>query len=932
MEACRILCTVMLLICSVFAEWGVEGSSGNVVFLVENDGSTYITTPPVTSIPDTLTGKVNGKVVGFSSSLLTSGSEPVSWFDIINKPNVFPPESHTQDISTINDLQTALNNKAALTHTHGISDVDSLQNVLDSKEPVIVLGTDNKYLFRDKTWKEIDWSEIINKPSTYSPTSHIHIISDVTELQTALNGKENNLGNPSVDGQLLSSTTSGTRSWVNSYSHPIQSAINPTLTEANVLASLKVNTFGHTTAATTRTLTLSNLGYTGDNNANYYVHPTGDGNLHVPATSTTNNKKVLTAGSTAGSLNWSFVDWDDVLNKPTEFPPATHTQNISTINNLQSTLDDKQPLDSDLTAVAALTHSNRHVMVSNGSSWTRRALVEDDLPSLSAAKITSGTLDNARLSFDPSSFAKLSLGTVRAAGGFATSLETGRDVFASGLYTYRFMRDALNKPAGISLGSVLTWGHGVAGAGQLAVGWTAGDHNKLVFRSLRDTQNDWWNWKQIYHTGYKPTPDDIGAAPAITGTAYKVLSIQSDGSGVKTGCLRDLGNYAAIDNAERFAIIHSTDQAAISLQSQGGNRFWISSAPSVLNIGGSGTTAPENGQLQIYHNSRVVIPSLPLLVGKATATTGNPYKIEVEGNQLIGGNATIGGHAAFGGTVHLNGNIKILNKAGNGYIDFLTRNTSGTEAVADLSNVGSLAMEAASPFLTITPYSNGGIVFNTPSSPSGQHAHWITRSANDGVLRISREVNGESSLMMAFAPNVNDILFDSDLYIQGEVFAHDKITIYSNPTGGNIIVPYGLDIRGGTEGSGYTGRLELRSSIASLSLVNTTSRYTVATDFVMEESDHVVSSGIKHEVYEQITSSSANYNPHKSLLRLWHSEAMTIVFANLPSNPTGYYTAAMFTVYNPTSVTHSVNGVSIWPNQSRQFVYDYSSSKWMTSY
>lgn len=35
-----------------------------------------------------------------------------------------------------------------------------------------------------------------------------------------------------------------------------------------------------------------------------YTHPTGDGNLHVPSTSTTNNGKFLMAGSTAGSLSW----------------------------------------------------------------------------------------------------------------------------------------------------------------------------------------------------------------------------------------------------------------------------------------------------------------------------------------------------------------------------------------------------------------------------------------------------------------------------------------------------------------------------------------------------------------------------------------------------------------------------------------------------
>jgi hypothetical protein len=38
--------------------------------------------------------------------------------------------------------------------------------------------------------------------------------------------------------------------------------------------------------------------------ANYYVHPTGDSHLHVPATGATNDGKVLTAGATAGSLTW----------------------------------------------------------------------------------------------------------------------------------------------------------------------------------------------------------------------------------------------------------------------------------------------------------------------------------------------------------------------------------------------------------------------------------------------------------------------------------------------------------------------------------------------------------------------------------------------------------------------------------------------------
>ncbi|SCB41220.1 hypothetical protein [Rhizobium lusitanum] len=50
--------------------------------------------------------------------------------------------------------------------------------------------------------------------------------------------------------------------------------------------------------------------------ANNYVHPTGDGNLHVPSTGIGSSKKVLTAGGAAGSMTWSFVDFADVAGKP----------------------------------------------------------------------------------------------------------------------------------------------------------------------------------------------------------------------------------------------------------------------------------------------------------------------------------------------------------------------------------------------------------------------------------------------------------------------------------------------------------------------------------------------------------------------------------------------------------------------------------------
>ena len=48
-----------------------------------------------------------------------------------------------------------------------------------------------------------------------------------------------------------------------------------------------------------------------------YVHPSTDGNLHVPATSTTNNLKVLKAGATAGVFAWGNVAFSELTGVPT---------------------------------------------------------------------------------------------------------------------------------------------------------------------------------------------------------------------------------------------------------------------------------------------------------------------------------------------------------------------------------------------------------------------------------------------------------------------------------------------------------------------------------------------------------------------------------------------------------------------------------------
>jgi hypothetical protein len=91
---------------------------------------------------------------------------------------------------------------------------------------------------------------------------------------------------------------------------------------ATVRATISAADAGHThSAATTGTAGFMSAADKGKldgvaTSANNYVHPTGDGNLHVPANGTGNTNKVLKASGTAGSYSWGMVDWGEISNIP----------------------------------------------------------------------------------------------------------------------------------------------------------------------------------------------------------------------------------------------------------------------------------------------------------------------------------------------------------------------------------------------------------------------------------------------------------------------------------------------------------------------------------------------------------------------------------------------------------------------------------------
>lgn len=127
------------------------------------------------------------------------------------------------------------------------------------------------------------------------------------------------------------------------YNHPTFTAINPTLSGAKVLASLQTNTEGHIISATTRVLTLADLGYTGDVNANNYTHPLEGVDLGSALTGATvisdvnvNNKGHVTGFNTrditASDIGAAVIN-DSVTNLINTWSSQKIQDEIDIINN-----------------------------------------------------------------------------------------------------------------------------------------------------------------------------------------------------------------------------------------------------------------------------------------------------------------------------------------------------------------------------------------------------------------------------------------------------------------------------------------------------------------------------------------------------------------------------------------------------------------------
>lgn len=164
----------------------------------------------------------------------------------------------------------------------------------------------------------IDWDNLTNKPSAFTPTTHTHQISQITNLQDELNSKKPNFSENSAFNKNFGTTT-GTvaqgndirilngqtaygwgnhalAGYIKTYTDTIYSA-GAGLTLTGTVFSLPITTLGSGSFIKSLTQTANGITVNLDTPPNtIYTHPTTSGYKHIPA-----------GGSTGQILRW-FAD------------------------------------------------------------------------------------------------------------------------------------------------------------------------------------------------------------------------------------------------------------------------------------------------------------------------------------------------------------------------------------------------------------------------------------------------------------------------------------------------------------------------------------------------------------------------------------------------------------------------------------------------
>lgn len=284
---------------------------GNVVLTTDGlDPSEVYTKTETNTLLDTkqatLISGTNIKTIN-NTSLLGTGNIDISGGGTSDHSLLTNRDAINQHpISSITDLQTALNSKSDTSHNHTLVSLS-----------------------------EKSYNSLTDIPTEFNPASHTQTISTITNLQTELNSKQATLVSgtniKSINGTTLLGSGNidigGTGTTDHSMltnrdisdQHPIssitglQTALNDKADTDSVYDISTMNTLLNTKSDTSHNHSLANLAEKSYNSLT--------------------DKPSLFSGSYA-----------DLTNVPTSFTPSAHNQAISTITGLQIALDGKEPI------------------------------------------------------------------------------------------------------------------------------------------------------------------------------------------------------------------------------------------------------------------------------------------------------------------------------------------------------------------------------------------------------------------------------------------------------------------------------------------------------------------------------------------------------------------------------------------------------------
>ena len=324
---------------------------------------------PFTTSDRVITSSGAGKTIKDSGILLTNLAtkefvnqfEP-EWNKIANKPSTFTPSAHTHTVNQITDFPTL----GALASKDKVDESDLNFNIPEgvvidsalsatSKNPVqnkVITNTLSSYV------KTADLNVTLGN---YYTTNEVYTKEEVDDKIASAGGGDvmasgdlatdyiivgagtksvknsgQTLSNLALKSEIPSLSGYATQSWVTSQGYltsvPAQSWSSITdkpTTLAGYGITDAINNFyvndetgdNYLVSASDNNLNIVggdnciSVGIT-DRNVGIY-HNKEDGYLHVPATGTTNNGKVLMAGSTAGSIGWKSIDIPEI---PTALP------------------------------------------------------------------------------------------------------------------------------------------------------------------------------------------------------------------------------------------------------------------------------------------------------------------------------------------------------------------------------------------------------------------------------------------------------------------------------------------------------------------------------------------------------------------------------------------------------------------------------------